>query len=113
MSLQDRAAQFSPFAALTGFDGIIGETGRQTQSFQELTDSSLEELNGALRYLAEHIALQPEVELTWFRPDDKKAGGAYLTLTGRVKKLDEYEHVLILTDGKRIPFACIYKIRLL
>lgn len=103
MSLQDRAAQFSPFAALTGYDAVIAESGRLTQSMAELAGAAVEELNEALRQLAEVIHTQPEVNVTYFAPDSRKAGGNYRTLTGKVRRIDTVEGILEFTDRSRIP----------
>lgn len=103
MSMLDRAAQFSPFAALTGYDAAIKETGRLTDEKQELDDDTKAALNMKQAYLMEMIDEQPEISVTYFLPDTKKAGGAYTTVTGKLKRFDEYERLLILTDGKKIP----------
>lgn len=103
MSRLDRAAQFSPFAALTGFDATIAETGRLTDESIELDESRKEALNERLRRVLSEISRQPRVRITYFREDDRKAGGAYVTVSGRVKKVDAYDHTVILTDGQVIP----------
>ena len=103
MSRIDRAAQFSPFAALTGYDAVITETGRLTDSSVELDESRKEVLNERLRYVLSVLSQQPRVRITYFREDDRKAGGAYVTVSGRVKKVDAYDHTVILTDGRVIP----------
>ena len=103
MSRQDRAAQFSPFAALTGFDATIAETGRLTDESIELDESRKEALNERLRRVLSEISQQPRVRITYFREDERKAGGAYVTVSGRVKKVDAYDHTIILTDGQVIP----------
>lgn len=103
MSMLDRAAQFSPFAALTGYDAAIKETGRLTDEKQELDDDTKAALNMKQAYLMEMLDEQPEISVTYFLPDTKKAGGAYATVTGKLKRFDEYERLLILTDGKKIP----------
>ena len=103
MSMLDRAAQFSPFAALTGYDAAIKETGRLTDVKQELDEDTKAALNMKQAYLMEMIDEQPEISVTFFLPDTKKAGGSYATVTGKLKRFDEYERLLILTDGKKIP----------
>lgn len=103
MSRLDRAAQFSPFAALTGFDATIAETGRLTDSSIELDESRIEVLNARLQYLVSAISRQPGVRITYFREDERKAGGAYVTVSGQVKKVDAYGHTVVLTDGTVIP----------
>ena len=103
MSMIDRAAQFSPFAALTGYDAAIKETGRLTERRIELTEDSRAALDRKQQLLVDNLADHPEVSVTYFVPDERKAGGAYITVTGRVKKVDDYQRLLILTDGTKIP----------
>lgn len=103
MSMLDRAAQFSPFAALTGYDAAIKETGRLTDEKIELDEDTKAALDMKQAYLIEMIDEQPEISITYFLPDTKKSGGAYVTVTGNLKCFDEYERLLILTDGKKIP----------
>ena len=103
MSMIDRAAQFSPFAALTGYDAAIKETGRLTDRRIELTEDSRAALDRKQQLLVDNLAEHPEVSVTYFVPDERKSGGAYITVTGNVKKVDEYERLLILTDGTKIP----------
>lgn len=107
MSLPDRAAQFSPFAALTGYEAIIAESGRLTQSHTELVGAAVEELDQALRHVAENIHNRPEVTLTYFVPDSRKAGGSYRTLTGKVRLLDTVEGHLEFIDRSQIPLGQI------
>ena len=99
----DRAAQFSPFAALTGYDDAIKETGRLTDEKIEMDEDRKAALDMKQAYLIEMIDEQPEISITYFLPDAKKSGGAYVTVTGNLKRFDEYERLLILTDGKKIP----------
>lgn len=103
MSMLDRAAQFSPFAALTGYDDAIKETGRLTDEKIEMDEDREAALDMKQAYLIEMIDEQPEISITYFLPDTKKSGGAYVTVTGNLKRFDEYERLLILTDGKKIP----------
>lgn len=110
MSMIDRGAQFSPFAALVGYDAAIAETARLTDFQIELADGAKADLNEKLRCLAEHTRTCPEVTVIWFVPDERKSGGAYVTVRGRVKKVDPYREVLILSDGHQIPFGGIYEI---
>ncbi len=107
MSMQDRAAQFSPFAALTGFDAAIDETGRLTEEWAELGEEAKAVLDRKQQYLRDTLSRQPEVTVTYFLPDERKAGGAYVAATGRVKRIDEYERILILADGRKIPMDSI------
>ena len=87
MPMSYRAAQFAPFAALTGYDDAVKETGRLTDDKIELEESSLNELNAKIQLLRENLADGPEITFTYFKPDERKAGGAYLSTTGTVKKL--------------------------
>ena len=102
MPISERAAIFSPFAALTGHAGAIAETARLTDQKMELDEDIKAELDRRQAVLMEHIAEQPEVTVTWFQPDERKDGGSYLTATGRLKKLDEIQRVLVLVDGTKI-----------
>lgn len=103
MSMIDRAAQFSPFAALTGYDAAIKETGRLTDQRIELSEDSRAVLDRKQQLLVDNLADRPEVSVTYFVPDERKAGGTYVTVTGRVKKIDDYQRLLLLTDGTKIP----------
>lgn len=103
MPMSDRAAQFAPFAALTGYDDAVKETGRLTDDKIELEESSLNELNARIQLLRENLADAPEITFTYFKPDERKAGGAYLTTTGTVKKLDDYERQIVLQGGMKLP----------
>lgn len=102
MAVADRAAQFAPFAALVGYDDAVRETARLTESRRELSDGALEQLNAKLNYIQEHLDEQPKVSITYFQPDSKKSGGAYLTCTGIVKRVDDYEHTVLMQDGREI-----------
>ena len=110
MSMEDRAAQFSPFAALTGYDAAILETGRLTEDKLELGEETQAILDRKQRYLAEIIDTKPEITVTYFVPDEKKSGGAYSTVTGFLKRIDEYERQLVLTDGRKILLDAIFDI---
>ena len=103
MSNADRGAQFSPFAALTGFEAAITETVRLTDRKIELDEGGKALLDEKLRKIEEEIYDRPEVEITYFQPDLRKAGGAYLQKRGRVKKLDAYQRAVVFTDGVIIP----------
>ena len=103
MSLHDRAAQFSPFAALTGHAAAIQETARMTDQRIELDEDTKAELDRRQAILLEHIGEQPEVTITWFCPDEKKSGGAYVVTVGRLKRVDDTAGALKLTDGMTIP----------
>lgn len=110
MSMLDRGAQFSPFAALTGYDAAIAETARLTDFRIELEESAKAALNEKLRLLAEAQKTNPEVTVTYFLPDARKSGGAYVRAKGRVKKVDPYREMLILMEGLEIPFQDMYEI---
>ena len=103
MSLKDRAAQFSPFAALTGYDAAIKETGRLTDEKIELDEEALSNLNMKFQILFERLDEQPDIAITYFKPDETKSGGAYLTTTDKIKKVDEYERMITTTNGTKIP----------
>ena len=103
MSVLDRAAQFSPFAALTGFNGAIKETARLTDQRIELDEAAKTILDEKLRILQEQLSGQQEIELVFFRPDEMKTGGTYISAMGTVKKIDGYEHTVVMQDGTRIP----------
>lgn len=102
MPVADRAAQFAPFAALVGYDDAVKETARLTDSRRELSDGALERLNAKLNYIQEHLDENLEVTITYFQADSKKSGGAYLTCTGIVKRVDDYEHTVLMQDGREI-----------
>lgn len=103
MSRADRAAQFSPFAALTGYDAAVRETARVTERRIELDEGVKAELNARLNCILEHLSEHPQVSLTYFVPDEKKSGGAYRTVTGAVRKLDSVAKTLTLADGTVVP----------
>ena len=113
MSNFDRAAQFSPFAALTGYDAVIAETGRLTDTQIELDEGGKALLDEKLQTIREHLEEQPKVKLTVFCPDSRKSGGAYETVTGNVKKIDPVARILVLTGGEVIPVDRIYGIECL
>ena len=103
MPISERAAMFSPFTALSGHAGAIAETARLTDQKMELDEDTKVELDRRQTVLLEHISEQPEITVTWFQPDERKDGGAYFTTTGRLKKINEMNRVLILLDGTSIP----------
>ena len=103
MPIRDRAAIFSPFAALSGHGAAIAETARLTERRIELDEDTRAELDRKQAVLLEHIDKQPEITVTWFQPDERKDGGAYRTAAGRLRKFRELERVLVLADGTEIP----------
>ena len=103
MSRADRAAQFSPFAALTGYDAAMRESARVTEQRIELDEGVKAELNARLNCILEHLSEHPQVSITYFMPDEKKSGGAYRTVTGAVRKLDSFAKTLTLVDGTVVP----------
>lgn len=103
MSMLDRAAQFSPFAALTGYDDAIKETGRLTDKKMELEEEAQELLDRKQQYLQKIIACRPEITVTFFVPDEKKAGGSYASCTGNLRRIDPVERLFVMADGRKIP----------
>ena len=110
MSLIDRAAQFSPFAALTGHDAAIMETARLTDRKIELDEYEIAVLDEKLQNIKEQLQAGPEVTITYFQPDIRKEGGEYVTITGRVKKIDEYAKTMLIEDSTRILIEDILEI---
>ena len=103
MPMSDRAAQFAPFAALTGYDATIKETGRLTDERIELDVEALSALDMKYQLLMEALDEAPEVTITYFQPDERKAGGKYVSAVGAVKKIDDFERRITMRDGTRIP----------
>ena len=112
MPRSDRAAPVAPFAALTGFEGEIAETGRLTEAAPELGEDALLALDRQLALLRQRLPEQPEVTITRFVPDEKKDGGQYETLTGRVRRLDEPNRALLLTDSVKIDLDAVVELTL-
>lgn len=110
MPMRERAAQFAPFAALTGYDDAILEAGRLTDAKMELDDEALNTLNAKLLILSGKQNERPAVTITYFKPDDRKAGGAHIELTGFVKRIDVFEQAVIMQDGAKIPMEDILSI---
>ena len=107
MPISDRAAQFSPFAALSGHGTAIAETARVTRERMELDEGEKALLDERLQTLREQVSQRPEITVTWFLPDKKKAGGSYVTATSRLKKFSGAESTMTLEDGTVIPLADI------
>ena len=110
MSLHDRAAQFSPFAALTGHSAAIAETGRLTDSRITLDESEMARVDAALQRLRELLPQEPMASITYFVPDERKAGGSYQTVTGAARRIDTVNGVLLLADRREVPIADIFDI---
>ena len=108
--MHDRAAQFSPFAALVGYDDAVAETARLTDSKLELTEDEMSELNANLNRLLDNVDEQPQISVTYFVPDEKKSGGKYVEKQGVVRIFDSYSQELVFTDGVRIAVADMAKL---
>ena len=107
MSLHDRAAQFAPFAALTGYEEAIDETARVTEEKIILDETAIERINEKLYEISQHLSEKWNVTITYFRPDALKNGGAYLTDVGTIKKIDEIEKIIIMDSGMKIKMEQI------
>jgi len=110
MSMHDRAAQFAPFAALTGYEAAIGETARLTAERRELSPQEAEELDRRLAALIAHLPERPQSTVEYFVPDERKAGGAYVTVTGKVRHISVPEKTMVMEDGTVIPLDDVYQI---
>lgn len=110
MPIQDRAAQFSPFAALTGHQEAIDETARIVDVKLELDEYQLLEINNQLNDIKEHIKSSPKVIMTYFKKDNRKSGGTYLKISDIVKKIDDYERYVLFENGIKVKFMDIYQI---
>ena len=110
MPMSDRAAQFAPFAALTGYDAAIKETGRLTDERIELDEEALTTLDMKYQLLMDALDDAPVVTITYFQPDERKAGGKYITATGAVKKVDDFERRITTQDGSKIPMDDVLSI---
>ncbi|MDD6807615.1 MAG: hypothetical protein PUD72_04095 [Oscillospiraceae bacterium] len=107
MPMRDRAAQFAPFAALRGYDDEVIETARLTDRKIVLDENEISKIDGVLQLVMANIKLQPEIRVTHFVKDDKKSGGAYITTTGRVKNIDEYDRKIVFTNRVEIQIEDI------
>lgn len=112
MSRMNRAAQFAPFAALTGYEESIEEAARFTDRKIELGEYEIEELNAKLNFIREHIKEHPEVTITYFQPDERKKGGKYVAITGRVKHIDSCYKIIIFENNKTILFDVIFILKI-
>lgn len=113
MSMSDRAAQFSPFAALVGYDAAVDETARLTDSRAELSEDEIEALNEGLNRLLDMLGEQHVVRVTYFIPDERKSGGRYADKVGTVRIYDSYFNELVFTDDVRIAVADMYAVEIL
>ena len=107
MPMEKRAAQFSPFAALTGYDEVLQETARVTEEESDMEEDRLRQLDERFHALWEKRNEKKTVEITWFQPDERKGGVKYITVTGVIQKIKEYEKVLVMDDGTEIPLQAI------
>ena len=110
MPMSDRASQFAPFAALTGYDAAIKDTGRLTDERIGLDVEALSALDMKYQLLMEALDEAPEVTITYFQPDERKAGGKYVSAVGAVKKIDDFERRITMRDGTRIPMDDVLSI---
>jgi hypothetical protein len=110
MPVSDRAAQFSPFAALTGYEAAVKETARLTDKQVDLDEDSKAILEMKLQILAAELSKQPEVKITYFQTDAKKDGGKYIDTIGIIKKIDELDKALLMMDGTKIAIELIFEI---
>ncbi len=112
MSMHDRAAQFSPFAALVGYGDAVAETARLTDSRLELTEDEISELNANLNRLLDCLDEQQQISVTYFVPDEKKSGGKYVEKQGVVRIFDSYAQELVFMDKTRINIQAISRIEI-
>lgn len=110
MPRSGRAAQFSPFAALTGYEDVLAETARPTGERRELSEYEQDRLNAKLGILEDNIRERPEVKIVFWVPDERKAGGEYVTVSGAVRRIDEEDMTIVFVDGRRVSIADIYDI---
>ena len=113
MSLHDRAAQFSPFAALTGHGAAIAETGRLTDQRMELDEYEMARVDAELQHLQELLPSRPAASITYFVPDERKDGGSYQAVTGEVKRIDAVRGVIQMADQQLIPIADVFSIEII
>lgn len=110
MSMADRAAQFSPFAALTGYGDLVNETARYTEERPVLTESEREELDAKFQWFLKNNPPDACLTITYFLPDEKKEGGSYQIRTGSVKKIDRFSQEIVLSDNSRIRIADVIEL---
>ena len=110
MSIHDRAAQFSPFAALVGYDAAVEETARLTDSRREMEEDEINELNRQLSELNKRLSERPRIRVTYFIRDRKKEGGRYASKIGNARTIDQTENRIIFTDGESVPVKDMYSV---
>lgn len=110
MSIHDRAAQFSPFAALVGYEDAVEETQRLTEARREISEEELAELNMQLQKLQERFPDHPKIRITYFIPDKKKQGGSYHSKVGYARTIDQYNNTIIFTDGEAVKIEDMYSV---
>ena len=113
MSNYQRAAQFAPFAALTGYDAEIDETARLTDKKLELSDEQESYLNEQIQLLIERISEKPQSQITYFVPNERKSGGEYVTVTGNVRRVDDHNREIVFTDGLTVKIDDVWNIRII
>ncbi|MCR4703658.1 MAG: hypothetical protein K5665_08355 [Saccharofermentans sp.] len=110
MSIHDRAAQFSPFAALVGYEDAVEETERLTDSRREMLEDEINELNRQLGELASRLQDRPMIRVTYFIPDKKKDGGRYASKVGNARTIDQYNNTIVFTDGETVAIKDMYSV---
>ena len=110
MSIHDRAAQFSPFAALVGYDAAVEETARLTDSRREMEEDEINELNRQLSELTERLSERPKIRVTYFIRDKKKEGGRYASKVGNARTIDQAQNRIVFTDGESVPIKDMYSV---
>ena len=110
MSIHDRAAQFSPFAALVGYEDAVEETERLTDSRREMLEDEIAELNRQLAVLSDRLPERPKIRVTYFIPDAKKDGGRYASKVGNARTIDQYNNAIVFTDGETVAVKDMYSV---
>lgn len=110
MSMHDRAAQFSPFAALVGYEDAVKETARLTDARRELSEDDTAELNRQLGELTKRLSERPKIRVTFFIPDKKKDGGRYASKIGNARTIDQYNNAIVFTDGEAVQIKDMYSV---
>ena len=110
MSIHDRSAQFSPFAALVGYEDAVEETARLTDSRRVMEEDEINELNRRLQELAERLGERPMIRVTYFIRDSRKEGGRYASKAGNARTIDQFNNVIMFTDGSSVPVKDMYSL---